>query len=96
MRKIHCPPSLWERKATKAAQDAGLDPVKVLAGQRDRAHTTVRWSVWRELCAKGYSYKSIGLASGYDHTTIMSAQRNGGRPYGSNPHSYLNFRTVAA
>jgi hypothetical protein len=90
--KLHCPPSLWERKATKAALEAGLNPVEVLAGSRTIEHITIRWKVWRELSNAGYSYFSIGKASGFDHTSVRHAHICARKPRGgSNPLAHYNL-----
>lgn len=71
--KLGCTPGRWEREVTKAAEAAGVDPVKVLAGSMHRVHASVRWSVWRDLVGRGFSYYSIGNAGGFDHTSVRYA-----------------------
>lgn len=71
--KLGCTPTRWEREVTIAAIAADVCPVAVLAGSMRRAHAQVRWSVWRNLVKRGYSYYSIANASGFDHTSVRYA-----------------------
>ena len=52
------------------AKAAGLDPVKVLAGEKANIFVAARWLAFRSLNQRGFSYYSIGRASGFDHTTV--------------------------
>ncbi len=70
---LGCTPSIWEREATEQALRAGLDPVKVMAGVGTNIYVAARWLAFRGLRARGFSYNSIGKASGFDHSTIMWA-----------------------
>lgn len=71
--KKGCSPNRWERTATAIAIQAGVDHIKVLAGDRRSAFVAVRWRAWRSLADAGFSYFSIGQASRFDHTTVIHA-----------------------
>lgn len=71
MAKLGCSPRKWKIVATEEALAAGLNPIQVLAGCKQRKFVEARWRAWRRLSAKGYSYASIGAASSYNHTTVM-------------------------
>lgn len=71
--KFYCSPGKWERMARAAAVEAGLDPVRLLAGEGDSKHLAVRWRLWRELIAAGHSYASVGRACGFHHASIRRA-----------------------
>lgn len=79
--RLYCSPARYSRTATTAALQAGLDPVKVLAGCRERPVVAVRWTVWRDLFAQGCSYKSIASAAGFDHSSVMHGIGVGRGPY---------------
>lgn len=72
-RKLYCSPELWARRGAAAARDAQIDPVKFLAGMKSQNHCLVRWTLWKEMAAAGYSYCSLGTASGFDHTSVRHA-----------------------
>jgi hypothetical protein len=71
--KLGCQPKIWFREATRAALEHGVDPVMVMAGERARPYVAARWTAFKRLAAKNYSFNSIGVASGFDHTTIRHA-----------------------
>lgn len=73
--KFYCSPGKWERMARAAAVEAGLDPVRLLSGDGQRQHVTVRWRLWRQLATDGFSYLSIARASGFDHSSVIHAVR---------------------
>lgn len=53
------------------AAQAGVDHIKVLAGDRRSAYVAVRWRAWRTLVEQGFSYASLGQASGFDCATVQ-------------------------
>jgi hypothetical protein len=73
VKKLKCTPKLYEESAVKAGRLAGVNVRGLLAGSRFNVITKVRWAVWRELFDAGYSYYSIGKASGFDHTSVRYA-----------------------
>lgn len=77
---LYCSPGRWEKIARKAAQEARMDPVAFLAGKRDNRHAALRWELWRALVGSGFSYASIGRASGFDHTSVRYACLRIGNP----------------
>jgi hypothetical protein len=93
MTKKYCTPYIWEKYVRAAANAAGVDAALVLAGERDRKHTAVRWSVWRDLRARGFSFYSLGKASGYDHTSVMSACASDEPPF---RNSAVTLRKIPA
>lgn len=70
-----CHPKRWLRTASQAAREAGLNSGLLLSGLRHPAYIEVRWRVWHDLVEAGYSYSSIGRASGYDHTSVRYGHR---------------------
>jgi hypothetical protein len=68
--KLYCSPDRWVRVATEEAIAHRMSPALLLAGYRNRKYSNARWRAWRALVDAGYSYKSIGRASGYDHTSV--------------------------
>lgn len=68
-----CSELQWQREATKAAIEAGLDPVRVMAGSRPYPYVAARWKAWRALRARGCSLHSIAKASGFNHTSVRYA-----------------------
>lgn len=72
-RLLYCSPVRWEKMARKAAQEARISPSEFLGGKRDRQNATLRWALWRSLVEAGFSYASIGRASGFDHTSVRYA-----------------------
>ena len=71
--KLYCSPDRWVRQATAEALAHNMSPALLLAGYRNRKYSNARWRAWRALVAAGYSYKSIGAASGFDHTSVRHA-----------------------
>jgi hypothetical protein len=69
--KKGCTPSIWAIAAKAEAERTGLDPIKLLAGYKAREFVDARWNVWRALADAGFSYFSIGQASGFDHSTVQ-------------------------
>lgn len=95
--KLGCTPEQWLRLATKAALRAGVSPAKVVSGCQEFAHVRIRWSVWRDLCHRGYSYNSIAKSSGFDHTAIRHAHLTVGPPRkGGNADAIRNIHHVRA
>jgi hypothetical protein len=70
--KLYCSPDRWVRVATEEALASGINPKLLLAGFRNWKYSNARWRAWRALVVGGYSYKSIGKASGYDHTSVRN------------------------
>lgn len=89
--RFYCPPSKWVRTATAEAVQAGLCPVALLAGDRGVAFVAARWRAWSKLAEIGYSYSSIGVACGFDRTTVMYACKPQLRE--SRIKNYYNSRT---
>lgn len=72
-KRFCCTSEYWERYATNAAVEANLNPVKFLAGDRHRKYGALRWRLWRDLDKHGFSYASVGKASGFNHASIRYA-----------------------
>lgn len=89
--KLRCDGKIWEDRATREAVSAGLSPVAVLAGVRDREHTTARWLAWRGLRDDGYSCHSVAKSSGFDPSAVRNAYITNVLPY--NPENCANNLT---
>lgn len=72
-RKLQCSKRKWERVASEEAIAAGLEPSKVLAGDRTRPYLQARWKAFQRLLDAGCSSAQIGKASGFNHTTVLHA-----------------------
>ena len=71
--KKGCTPAMWLQAVTQEALGRGLSPAKVLGGSRYRIYTHARQAAMCALVRRGFSYNSIGAASGFDRTTIYHA-----------------------
>lgn len=65
-----CSPDRWTRIATEEAQKDGVDPVKVLNGNREPAYVAPRWRAFCILYQEGCSHLAISRASGFDRSAI--------------------------
>ena len=60
----------WIDAAKCEAARSCVDLVPLLAGSRNKPFVAVRRRAWNALHVRGYSYKQIGIVSGFDHTSV--------------------------
>jgi len=67
----------WERVATEEAEAVGLDPVKLLSGDKSRGYPEARWRAFARLKADNPNYSLSGMArvSFFDHTSVRYGLR---------------------
>lgn len=70
---MRCTPEIWLGAALAEVSRRGMSPTAFLAGQRTSGYFLARWRVWRSLVQAGYTYSSVGKASGFHHSVVMYA-----------------------
>ena len=67
----------WCRVATEEAEAAGLDPVKLLAGEKSKGYPLARWKAFARLKNEDPDYSLSGMArvSSFDHASIRYGLR---------------------
>jgi hypothetical protein len=63
---------VWIRVASEEAVAAGLDPVRLMAGDKARPYVKARWRAWARLREENprYSLIGIGRRTGHDHSSV--------------------------
>jgi len=74
-----CTAPIYTKEIIRAANEVGASIDGALAGGLSRKESHARWIAWKALVSRGFSYYSIGRVSGFNHTSVMYACRQGDR-----------------